>query len=224
MSSLESYQRLQFIDGLIGYLDIRQWAFEKIRTTPAGSSLIDLRVHHSLYFTNLFGAVDLVRDYLSSDEARAFEDHLQQGFAMRGDYPYARELRNSIVHRGLDPAMHGTQRGAFVFAGCPPVVHSINGKKSYVCSVPLLVDLAAACNLATNGAIIAVLERKGLLDPALHAPDEEGTLAAVAATDMPDWAKVMATEAFATMDFEAMAAEIAQSRMKGLRSLLGGGP
>jgi hypothetical protein len=67
-----------------------------------------------------------------------------------------------------------------------------------------------------------VLERKGFLNPALHAPDESETLAAVvAAAGIPEWAKTMAAEAFETVDFEATAAEIAQSRMKGLRALLG---
>jgi hypothetical protein len=226
VTSIEIIERLQFTDGLIGYLDIRQWAFEKISASPVGSNLVDLRVHHQLFFTNLFGAIDLVRDHLSvREEKQAFEDQLKQSFPRPGDYPYARELRNSIVHRGLDPAMFGTQRGPFVFAGCPPVVHSLGGKKSYACSYTLLVDLAAACNAASNVAILSVIERKGLLDPARHMPGETETLDAIAESPhMPDWAKQMAEESINSMDFGSMAADLAQSRVRLLRSLLGAAP
>jgi hypothetical protein len=167
--------------------------------------------------------VEFVRDYLTiAGEKKAFEDQLQQNFPVMGDYLYARELRNSIVHRGLDPAMQGTQRGACVFALCPPVVFNFNGKKGYVCSTPLLVDLAATCTKASNFAILTVLEREGLLDAAVHTPDRAQTLEAVSAIPhMPDWAEDMAEEAFATMDFEVMAIEMAQVRIRQLRSLLG---
>jgi hypothetical protein len=167
-------------------------------------------------------AVDLVKDHLPpAAEKQAFEAAVQKGFSAPGDYPYARELRNSIVHRGLDPTMLGTQQGAFVFALCPPVVHNLSGKKSYVCSVPLLVELAAACDKAANAAIYDVLQREGLLDAAAHMLGNAQPVQAIAATPhMPDWAKAMATEAIATMDLEAIAAEIAQSRVGRLRSLL----
>lgn len=167
--------------------------------------------------------MDLVRDYVTSpEEKKAFVLQVEQSFPVVGDFPYARELRNSIVHRGLNPAMYGTQRGAFVFALCPPLVHNIDGSKSYICRSPLLVDLAADCDKASNTAIVAVLEREGMLDAAAHIPDKTQTLdAVVGAPFMPEWAKVMASDAFATMDFEAMASELAQSRTGKLRSLLG---
>lgn len=89
---------MQFADSLIGYLGIRRWAFEKICTSPVGSNLIDLRMHHYLYFTSLFGAIELVRDYLPDASTKdAFDEHLRKGFPSAGDYFYARELRNGMV-------------------------------------------------------------------------------------------------------------------------------
>jgi hypothetical protein len=41
------------------------------------------------------------------------------------------------------------------------------------------------------------------------------------AAGVPEWAKIIAAEAFETMDFEAAATGIPRSRMKGLRALLG---
>ena len=138
---------MQFVDSLIGYLEVRHWAFEKLCSSPISSNLIDLKMHHYLYFTNLFSAIELVSDHVGDASARiAFEEHFQKGFAAPGDYFYARELRNAIVHRGLDPAAQGVQKGQKVFAVSPPVVFHRDGKKAYVCTFPLLVDLAAACN------------------------------------------------------------------------------
>jgi hypothetical protein len=54
MTTVAAYDRLLFIDGLIGYLEVRQWTLEKIRTSPVGSHAADLRMHHHLYFLNLF--------------------------------------------------------------------------------------------------------------------------------------------------------------------------
>jgi hypothetical protein len=62
-------------------------------------------MYHYLYFSNLFGAVDLVCDYSSAiGEKAVFEANIKRGFGNADDYQYARELRNAIVHRGLDPA------------------------------------------------------------------------------------------------------------------------
>ena len=145
---------IQFADSLIGYLEVRCWAFEKLCSSPIGSNLIDLKMHHYLYFTNLFSAIELVNDHLADISARKdFEQQLQNGFAAAGDYFYARELRNAIVHRGLDPAAQGVQKGQHIFAPSPPLVFNRDGKKAYVCTHPLLTDLAGACNAASNAAI-----------------------------------------------------------------------
>ena len=55
MFDLAAYGRVQFIDSLIGYLEVRAWAFEKISTSPIGSKLIDLmNASFSLFHKPLF--------------------------------------------------------------------------------------------------------------------------------------------------------------------------
>jgi len=222
MSDIAAYGRVQFIDGLIGYLEVRAWAFEKISTTPVGASLVDMKMHHALYFTYLFSAIEFVRDHLPNDgEKTAFIGELRQGFPVPEDYAYARQLRNAIVHRGLDPSMIGIQQGDRVFARCPPVVFKMNSTEGHACSAELLVGLATLCNKASNGAILMVLEREGLLDVPAHTPDQTQMLDEIAASPfMPDWAKGMALQAFATMDVEAVATQLAQSRVTRLRAFL----
>jgi hypothetical protein len=50
---------LTFLDGLLWYLETRNWAFEKLTICPIGSQALDIKMYHYLYFSNLFGAVDL---------------------------------------------------------------------------------------------------------------------------------------------------------------------
>jgi hypothetical protein len=227
MSDITGIMNMQFADSLIGYLEVRSWAFNKICASPIDSNLIDLKMHHYLYFTNLFGAIDLVRDSrTSAAEKKAFDDHMRKDFAAPGNYAYARELRNAIVHRGLDLVAHGLHPGwgeksQYVFAMSPAVVFHKDGEKAYVCTFPHLVDLAAACDRASNAAIYAVIEREGLLDPAAYMLEPTQTFEMEEETDdMPEWDPDTAAEPVNPLEFEAMAAELAQARAQQLQSLL----
>ncbi|MGH7755026.1 MAG: hypothetical protein ACREM8_01925 [Vulcanimicrobiaceae bacterium] len=214
----------RLIDGLLWYLECRNWAFEQISSGRSGSLPSDPKMHYSLYFANLFSAVDFIGDYLQPlGQNVDFEGRMRGDFPAPSDYDYARELRNAIVHRGLDPAAMGAQRGPLTLALCPPQLLGRGGGR-HSCSFQFLVDLAACCSQASNGAILEVLERLQLLDVAAHVAEKTEILAAVAATPhMPDWAKAMAYKAFDDMDFESMARAIAKNRSARLQALLGSG-
>src|ERR1039458_7400257 len=100
---------LRLFGGLLWYLEARNWAFEKMKASPHGSNVFDLRMHHSLFFVNLTSAVDHVADYLKDNKANpeAFIDRIRDGFGKSDDYNYVRELRNSVVHRGFDLSAAG---------------------------------------------------------------------------------------------------------------------
>jgi hypothetical protein len=112
---------LQFMDGLLWYLKTRNWAFEKIQSMSTGSQQpLDIQMYHYLYFSNLLGAVDYVRDFLYSTDIISNFD-MQLG---RDNYSYIRELRNSVVHRGFNPtALAGVTDENHLFVFCPPVVN-----------------------------------------------------------------------------------------------------
>ena len=48
MTDIQNYIQKEFIDGLLDYLEVRQWAFEKISASPVGSQMADLQMHHYL--------------------------------------------------------------------------------------------------------------------------------------------------------------------------------
>lgn len=214
--------KMPFFDGLLWYLETRNWAFDKINTCPTGSQGLDIKMYHYLYFSNLFGAVDLVRDYISAiGEKAVFEETIKQRFGSTDDYQYARELRNAIVHRGLDPAAAGHAANNVLLILCPSGVQDRTGKKSYSCTFRYTIQLAECCDLIVNKAIYEFLDSHDFLNPNGKTANREETLEAIDKTAvMPDWAKAMARQAFETIDFDQMVATMTTTRIKHVRELL----
>ena len=215
--------RSVFFDGLLWYLETRNWAFEKMRTCPVGSQGLDIKMHHYLYFSNLFGAIEIARDYsrkigTSSD----IGETIRQGFGGTDDYQYARELRNAIVHRGIDPAMAGHTDNNVLYVVCPSGVTDRAGKKSLSCSFKYTVQLAQRCNQVVNPVILKFLEENRFLAAEQMTVNKEETLKAIRDTEsMPDWAKAMAVEAFDKIDFDQMTKTTVKTRIGHVKELLG---
>ncbi len=125
---MDNYERL--LDGLLLYLQIRDWAFEKMKSHPVGAQAIDLEIHQYLYLSNALSATDLVGETLYGKDFRrppygtTFDRSLIEAFDMkvgtasqiRGQeaYAFVRELRNSVVHRGLGSATTSHSNQNFV--------------------------------------------------------------------------------------------------------------
>jgi hypothetical protein len=213
---------LRLFGGLLWYLEVRNWAFEKMKASPHGSNVFDLWMHHSLFFVNLMSAVDHVVDYLKDNKANpeAFLDRIRNGFGKSDDYNYVRELRNSVVHRGLDPSAAGHSDQTVLHLLCPTTVEDRNGR-TYSCSFKYLSELAQKCREVVDPAISDVLEGLNLFDPQLHEQNHAETMNVLeSATEMPDWAKALAKQAFDRMDFADMASKVAKSRVDNMRKLL----
>jgi hypothetical protein len=212
-----------FIDGLLWYLETRNWSFGKIKTCPTGSHPRDIKMYHYLYFSNLLGAVDLVADYFTTTgEVPNFRSIVKKGFGATDNYKYVRELRNTIVHRGLDPAGAGHTGGKSILVLCPAQVWDRDGNNAYTCTFRYTAELAESCNRIVDIAIFEILDRHGFLNPGRIIVSREQTLHAIkCSTAMPDWAKSMAQNALGEMDFVKIATEIAESKINQLRSLLG---
>jgi hypothetical protein len=173
--------QLRFFGGLLWYLEMRNWALDKVRTCPHGSNAFDIRMPHDLYFSYLFGAVDLVGDYLRDDPAaqRAFNDQVTTGLGDANSNGYARQLRNEIVHRGLDSSAAGDSDNTTLYVLCPPTVTDQSRKKTYTRPFTYTVELATHCNAAVNLAISEALERLNLFNPEQHMVSETDTVAAI---------------------------------------------
>jgi hypothetical protein len=215
--------RSTFFDGLLWYLETRNWAFEKMRTCPVGSQGLDIKMHHYLYFSNLFGAIEIARDYSKKIGASSdIEETIRQNFGGSDDYQYARELRNAIVHRGIDPAAAGHADKNVLYVVCPSGVTDRAGKKNLSCSFKYSVQLAERCNQVVNPVIVEFLEENGFLAVDEMTANKEETLKAIRDTDtMPDWAKTIAVQAFDKIDLDQMAETIVKTRIGHVKELLG---
>lgn len=226
-------------DGLVLYLQIRDWAFEKMQAHPKGRLALDLEVHQYLYISNALASADFVGETLFGKDFRspAYETDYERSLIAAFDaapkssssatgreaYAYVRELRNSVVHRGLGSATAGHANDSFVFALCPTSVTDSTGKNTYQSPWKYMVELAIAANLAFNSVIYAELQKRHYFDPENFkiAPLSE-TLSAIDANDaMPDWAKAMAREAFAKLDYPKLSAKIRDTRLRELKTRLG---
>jgi hypothetical protein len=190
---------------------------------------------------NALGAVDLVgetlhgRDFRSPVYESNFEQSVIRAFEsalkLKGldatwsiaaeTYGYMRELRNSVVHRGLASATAGHAAGSVVVALCPPTVTGKSGAKIHRRPCTYMLEFTELCDLALNSVIYQELETRNGFDLSQTADKDEVWESVQSSEAMPDWAKAMARQAFAELDWRRLQAELFAARTSQLRRLLG---
>lgn len=160
---------------------------------PADS--FQMRMYYSLYLTNLMSAIDMVFEIHGTPFQTALEDSLKtSNFSGAEVLGYIRELRNGIVHRGLDPTSGGMVVDGVVCAMAPLTVQNRGATHSYAAPAHLLRDIFIHCEIGTKPIIerflessfeeLASVQPEAMLNYALYAIE--------AVPHMPDWAKEMA--------------------------------
>lgn len=130
---------------------------------------MDLMVHYSAYFLNLLGATELCRE-ASSLPPKVFEKALYARLVFDGfpdgeaNYSYIRELRNSIVHRGLDITASAHFDGTFPLIVAEPKVNDRNGKKAYFSFDKYLPHLIEKCESVVGVVMLDCLKAASLLE------------------------------------------------------------
>jgi len=228
-----------FIDGLRLYLQLRDWALEKMKAVPVGSQPLDIEVYQYMYLANALGACDLVGETFYGSDFRkpayetpydkaviqAFDQVVVSTSQVRGKeaYGYVRELRNSVVHRGLGSAMAAHANDQFVFALCPPKVTNVNGKGTFRAPWKYMPELAAASTVAINTVIAAELGGRGTLEAyeATIAPLSDVLKFIDDSEAMPDLVKGMARQAFSSGNYDDWARQAMGGIVKELKTRLG---
>ncbi len=105
-----------------------------------------------------------------------------------------RELRNGIVHRGIDPTSGGAVVNGVVCAMAPPTVQNRSGSCSYTAPAHLLRDIFIHCEIGAKPIIERFLESsfKELSSMKPEAILSDALSAIEAVPHMPVWAKAMA--------------------------------
>ncbi|ULU23194.1 hypothetical protein [Dyella terrae] len=184
----------------------------------------DLRVHYSNYFINLMSGIDLVRD---SDQLswKAFTEDLEAKFVTpqasdgKQNYWYVRELRNSIVHRGMNIFSAASFRNNVPLLIAPQTVTNPDGTKVYRRFGVLLIQTIGLCEVVIGPLLEEHLGRAGLfsiqIEPEVWREDMV-TSVEEAADFVPEWVKKMLPEALESVD----AAVVHQSTIDRLKSVL----
>ncbi|MFC5480555.1 hypothetical protein [Massilia suwonensis] len=157
------------------YMSARKTALRaalSFRLPLSGTGLTDLRVHYSSYFLNLLAAVDLFPD-TKTLQPNDFEDRLRSHLVFDGfqdgaaNYSYIRELRNAVVHRGLDITTSMHFDGQFPMLLAPPQIQNTpaaRNSKTYPAFDKYLLDIIAKCEAVVGPQMLECLKDKGVWD------------------------------------------------------------
>lgn len=178
------------------------------RTPLSVSQQTDMRTHYSQYFVSLGSVTELLLEK-DREGADRFKDSLHRHLESAPEtadgesiYLYVRELRNAIVHRGLDIAAAAHLLNDFPLLLLPGKLSDRWKKREYAAPVRYVVQLIDSCERAIGPAVEGHLSDLGLLrDDVDVAELRENYLSSVqASTAMPEHVREMALDSVDSVD------------------------
>lgn len=159
------------------YMSARQTALRaalSFRTPLSVTEQVDIRVHYSGYFLNLLAATELFRetttlqpsDFEAQLNSRLIFDGFPDGAA---NYSYLRELRNAVVHRGLDITTDAHIDGNFPMFLAQPEVQNQRGTKTFVAFDNYLLRVIAKCESIVGLVMLECLNDAGIFEATIDA-------------------------------------------------------
>ncbi len=205
------------------YMSARQTALRaalSFRTPLSVTDQTDLRVHYSGYFLNLLAATELFReattlqpnDFEAELYSRLVFDEFQDG---KANFSYIRELRNAVVHRGLDitSAAHINRNFPMILA--EPKVQDRGRKNTFVAFDKYLLHVIAKCESIVGSVMLDCLNVASAFDATIdteaaaaeyhdaveqsHAMPEHVKAIATAVQFKPEWAVAAHNSAMAKL-------------------------
>lgn len=157
-----------------------------------------MRVHYSGYFLNLLAAIDLLQE--STHLPNDFKARFKSLFAFNGfpdgesNYLYIRELRNAVVHRGLNIASSAHSCDDFPMILAEPKVQNQQKTKTFFAFDKYLLQIIAKCELAVIPLMFDCLYDAGIFESTacVEATVTEYLDGIESSEAMPEWAKAMA--------------------------------
>jgi hypothetical protein len=142
-------------------------------------------------------AINMVKDTYGTSFTIDLENNLKtSNFSGSDVLGYMRELRNGVVHRGIDLSASSTVIDGIICAVAPRTVKDRNDKFSYLAPATLLRDIFIHCEISAKRIIERFLE-PGFEELLLTTPDTmlSDTLKAIEASPyIPEWVKEMASK------------------------------
>lgn len=214
------------LHSLSWYMSARQTALRaslSFRTQLSVTDQTDMRVHYSGYFLNLLAATELFRE-TTTLQPNAFEAQLYSRLVFDGfqdgeaNYSYIRELRNSVVHRGLDITSAAHFDGNFPMILAEPKVQNQKGTKTFVAFDKYLLHVISKCESVVGPVMLDCLNAAGIFESTI---DAEAAVAEYRDSveqshAMPDYVKAMALVMEFKPEWAAAAHNSALTKLRGV--------
>ena len=138
------------------YFEIKNLSLKKILEIKAPllfEQQNELRLYYSQYFVSLLSVIELLSDEKENHSFhQVFKTKLEQQFIFdsytdgKANYDYLRELRNSVVHRGLDINSSADIKNDIILI-ISPTVYNRSRKEKYKPFEYYLIDVIKKCEL-----------------------------------------------------------------------------
>jgi hypothetical protein len=139
------------------------------RTPLSVTDQTDMRVHYSGYFLNLLAAAELFRETTTLQqndfEAQLYSSLVFDGFQDgKANYSYIRELRNAVVHRGLNITSSAHVDGNFPMILAEPRVQNQKRTNTFVAFDKYLLHVIAKCESVVGPVMFDCLNAAGIFE------------------------------------------------------------
>lgn len=186
-----------------------------------------MRQYYSEYFVSLVSATELLLESEYEHHAK-FKMALERVFVFdslpdgKSNYAYIRELRNSIIHRGLDVSAASHVNDDFLLLIAPSSMSNRSGDKEYQAMGFYLLDVIAKCEAVIGPLIFQHLDDVGFLKPEFTQSKaiENARMFIFGCSSMSEWVKSEAYKAVAAVDH----IEIQMETINGLVDVLCANP
>lgn len=208
---------LEILATAMWYIEAKNFALEQAIALRYPLS-VDMQKAHRLsysnYFINLVSLISLFKEEAyphNQDFQSRFDNEFPFGKKRTSscDYNYIKELRNSIVHRGLDITASAGSIENFPLVLAPQQVWDRKQSQSYKAFGLYILDIVAHCEEVVGDILHAHLEDANLLKPHLSHDESVAQVADFMAQTpgIPLWAKEMSMHAIAKLDHVAIQEE-----------------
>lgn len=220
---IKAYEKLSAVQW---YFEIKNLSLRNalnLRLPLSEESRKDLRNYYSQYFSSLLSATEL---FLESEysERLSFEKSLYEKlvFGEHSDgeknYSYLRELRNGIIHRGLDITSASHFEGNFPKIVATSPVTNRSGNISHTPFGFYLIDVINNCENVIGDIFLYHFEKSGIFQMRISSEKRREFLKKYLSDspEVPDSAKLFALKYIEDIDFDNADVEFFESLVETL--------
>jgi len=152
-------QDTEIVYGVLWHLECMALSANAIDNFRPPADVFQMRMHYSVYITNLISAIDVVYEKFGKKFYNDIEKNIGMN-ACSGEsvHSYVRELRNGVTHRGIDPACGGVVVDGIVRAIAIPKVSNRACNKSYDTPANLLHEILMHFEINAKPVLIHYLD------------------------------------------------------------------